>query len=71
MENTHIHLTITFGEVVDNLSNTMMLFSSTLIGTGNELGETSFNNITIRSISFRGQRFSNNSVFRARRCNNG
>lgn len=62
MENTKVGLTVAFGEKVVDLSDTVVFFSSTLVGTGNIVTGSSVDDIAIEFISFRSQWFGNNDV---------
>lgn len=71
VEDTHVDFTVTLGEQVADGSNTVVLFSSTLVGAGNDIGGITVNNITIRSIGFRGQRLGNEATLESSGGDNG
>lgn len=62
VEDTHVDLAVTLREQVADGSNAVVLFSSTLVGTGNDAGGIRVDNITIRSIGFRGQGLGNKAA---------
>lgn len=62
VEDTHVDLAVTAREQIADGSDTVVLFSSTLVSAGNNVGGISVDNITVRSIGFRSQRLSNNAT---------